>query len=395
MSRSSPAITYEVSPDGETTADGGPDADQQRSYDDFRNDLAGAESGYVVWVFKNPEDKEGNPAHKGKLENMFTAPVDKYSMDEICQIVRDDWMDENDKKWLIRIQVREGSTIRLNKLQIVRKAGNASARTQSQMAEMMAEVRRTISEIENRVASRVAAVPTVAPQFDMLALMKFMQDSASQNMQTLAVLISALKPTNSGSNDILTMVKTMGEIKNFAGDLVPSVSDSGDSAMGTIKALSPFAVLLAEVLKKNNGDAPRVERKALPSPNAGPAVSAPDPHAVTPDAPAPQVPPAAAPATVLPAQPTEAQANMITELRTQLGALAEIAVNKPDAKEVAATLLPMLPTEMDDMIYDTLSAENWFERLTFIQPAIKPHREWMQQVRDAILESYSEVKPET
>lgn len=372
-------ITYDVDENGNATADnaGAPDPDQQKSYDEFRADLSGADSGYVVWVFKNPEDREGNPQHKGQLENMFTAPIDKYTMDEICQIVREEWMEDSDRKWMIRVQVRENGIIRLNKLQVVRKSGSTtSKKSQSQMAEVMGEVRRMVGEIENRVAARIPSTP---PQnTDLLTMMKFMQDSQNQSMQTLAVLLTALKPANSGATDILTLVKTMGEVKNFASDLVPAGATE-DSGIATLRALGPFAPLLKSLIDKKNDAPATLPALAAPAVNPAPiATPPPPPVIVVPDP--------------LPKDEAE-KAQMISEMRDQLKALAEIAPNKPPAEEVAQTLLQMLPTSMDDLLVETLEADNWFTRLTFIQPLIKPHEEWFKGLRDAILAQYTETPP--
>jgi len=332
---------------------------------------------------------------RARLGHMFTIPVDQWTMDELVAHVRDEWMGR-DISWCIRVQVRKanGKVMWSKLIDVYKKAGEGETKKQNENTTLFAEIRQLIADSEERANQRlreiaVRAVPA-APPMDMMALMKFMQESSAQNMQTLALLLNAMKPTTSGTNDILSMVKAMGEIRNFAGDLVPQAASEGDSPMGTVKALAPFAAMLTEIIRKRDG-APTHERKQLPAPpNAATAVPPVLPTAATPDPPhvepSPTVP-------TQPIQPTEAQAKMLAELREQLLMLSQIAANKPDAKEVAATLLPMLPAEMDDMIYDTLSAENWFQRLTFIQPAIQPHKEWMTEVRNAILESFTEVKP--
>lgn len=79
---------------------------------------------------------------------------------------------------------------------------------------------------------------------------------------------------------------------------------------------------------------------------------------------------------------------MIGQLRQQLGELAQIAGEKPDPKAIVSMLLPSLPETFDDTIYGTLIADNWFEQLSALQPAIKPHREWFETLRAELLQSY-------
>jgi hypothetical protein len=211
----------------------------------------------------------------------------------------------------------------------------------------------------------------------------------------LALLLQALKPSSSGAQDIMTTLGAMEKIQNVATNLLPQSSGDSDSPLSTVKALSPFAALLAQMMKKNES-APAAPQPALPNPNVAPAVVASQAEPPTPakngavsSQVAPQ--PVAAPVAI-DAEETK-RSEMLANLREQLGMLAQIAPSKPDAKEVVANLLPMLPQEMDDMIYDTLSADNWFTRLCFIQPAIKPYEEWFTSVRNEILASFTEIDP--
>ena len=84
---------------------------------------------------------------------------------------------------------------------------------------------------------------------------------------------------------------------------------------------------------------------------------------------------------------------MLGQLRAQLGELAEIAGEHPDAKQVVATLLPTIPEENDQLIYETLSSDNWFQKLCLIQPKIAPHQAWFEQVRNELLAAFQPENP--
>lgn len=389
MARGGPINTYVVDPNGETVPEGGVDADQEQSFDDFRAAHAGTEKELSVWCFNVPTDKTGQALTRGRLGQMFTVPVDQWTMDELVQHVRDDWMADDQTLKTIRVHIREtGGGIRWNKLIEVHKKFNRDAgikAVKSEMSEVLSEMRRMQEDSNNRlmqVIARMQERPASAPQsMDMMTMMKWMSENQTSNMQTLAVLLNAMKPTTNGANDLMTMLGAMGKIRDVASDLLPATGES-DSPMGTVKALAPFAVLLKSLMDKSS-------TTPAPAPAAPALLTGPAPVAPAPP------PPVAAPAPIIqPPDSDEGKAKMLGELREQLGMLAQIAGNKPNVKEVASTLLPMLPEEMDEMIYNTLSADNWFDRLCFIQPAIKPHKEWFAGLRDELLASFTEVDPD-
>jgi hypothetical protein len=400
--------TYTVLPDGTTTKEG-VDADQERSYDEFRASVSGSESDIKAWVWKVPEDKDGQP-RAGKLEFLFSEPIDKYTMDDILKVVREEWMVPGvDTRWHIRIHVRDKTSIRLNTLLVVRKAKSAAdARVQSQLSETLEAVQKMVDanlkRTEDMLSSRAPAA--AAPQLDMGQMMQWMfaqqaearkeaQANKNQEMQNLALLLQAMRPAQGGSSDLLSMVKTMREVKDFSEELAPGVSRavSGEGGFTDIaKAVAPFVPLLTSLVNRNG---PAVTR-ALPAPEAAAAAPAAAAPVFPPQHPpfvpaAPQSPPVLK---VVPTpEPTEEQKQMIGNLREQLGALAEIAAEKPDPKQVVATLLPNLPETYDDLIYSTLISDNWFEQLSTLQPKIKPHHEWFKSLRDEWLKAYNPPQP--
>lgn len=380
--------TYTVDPTGNAVPDGN-DPDQERSYDEFRASVQGSESEIKAWVWKVPETKDGEIAARGKLEFLFSEPIDKYTMDDILKVVRDDWMvPGKDTKWHIRVHVMDSKGMRLNKLLVVRKAIDQNAQStrqaQSQLSETLEAVQRMMAAQQERFDAALRA-GHVAPQqaqpqmsfMDMLALMSKMQ---SDSMTGLAQLLTALRPAQAGSNDLLATVRTIREVKDLTDDLSPPRGGGGDGGPGLVdivKAVSPFAPLLKTIVEQN--------RQALPAPVAplvNPAPSAPAPVVS-------QVPKSPPDLKVVPTpEPTQEQKDMIGQLRQQLGELAQIAGEKPDPKAIVSMLLPSLPETFDDTIYGTLIADNWFEQLSALQPAIKPHREWFETLRAELLQSY-------
>jgi hypothetical protein len=397
MARASdePAVYDVISPGiGRET---GPDADQEKSYDEFRSSISGNDQSYMTWVFKCPEDKDGNATRAGRLEHMFTVPTDKHTMDEICDIVRSDWMEDTEKRWTIRVQVREGngSVIRLNKLVPIRKSSHNSDRQRSQLSEVMSEVRRMVSDLETRVASRsTPASPPIGMEF-MLQFMaqqqQFAATQATAQMQSLATLLAALRPTNQGGNDLKSLIGTMRDVQGLVGDMSGAPASSG--MVEVVRALAPYAPVIGTLLTKAREN---VSHPSNPVPAIAPPVLA---HQVPGGGTQPMAPiptPTVQPdlKVVQPETPAKKEdIEMLGQLRAQLGELAEIAGEHPDAKQVVATLLPTIPEENDQLIYETLSSDNWFQKLCLIQPKIAPHQAWFEQVRNELLAAFQPENP--
>lgn len=383
------------------------DADQEREYDRFRADATGADAGNVVWVFKLPEEKDGTASLRSKGEFMFSEPIDKYSMDDLCKIVRDEWMREGiDTRWHIRVQIRDPKgSLRMNKLMGIRKKVTVEPvnKVSSQLAETLAAIERMTKEsraenreLLNRLLENRSAAPVQQPlsTHDLLQFMTSQQANAqvqvTNQMASLAAMLTALRPGGAGgspSSDIGSLFTAMKQARDFAEDMVPTVPRESNDLVGILKAVSPFAPVIAELMKGRATGAPQLSGPVVqPQPNPVPVAVA--------SAEAPVVRPAGPPdLKVVPnAEPlgtVAEQTEMIQELRKQLGALAEIAGEKPDPKAVTANLMPLLPEKMDNVIFTTLSGEDWFEQLSLLQPAIKPHKEWFTQLRAEMLACYA------
>ena len=400
MPRNAPILTYNADGDLENPDEQPPlvDPDQQKAFDDLKSGSTATDAERQVWVYKVPTDRNGVPISKARMGQMFTCSVDQYTLDELLTHVRDDWMG-TDTRWAIRVQVREqnGSVI-LNKLFDLYKNQNAPnagpTRTQSDSSSLISDIRVMLTEQEQRFNERLAHVARLSaektPASDAIKpmdMITFMANQQQQSMQTLVALLTVMKPDSTGSKGLGETLDSMMKMQEFARGLNPG--PEGDSALSTVKALAPFAPLLKSMIDKGKEAGAAVPALlAAPVPNPAPA----QPNApTTPTTPTTQAPAAVKPVqqmVPMPAEDETKRSDMLNQLREQLKSLADIAPQAPDAKEVVAMLLPMLPPEMDDLIFDTLQSDAWFTRLCFIQPAIKPYEAWFADVRQEILASF-------
>jgi hypothetical protein len=372
----------------------GVDPGQEEAFDQFRTDAGGEASSYVVWVFFVPTDKEGSPLARSKLENLFTCPVDQYTVDQILGKIRTEWMAPADTRWLVRVQIRDPRMhqIKFNQLFIVRKtpgSANSADAQPSQFTEVMDGVRRLMADQQARTDALLARLTerAAAPAVPARDPVEIMLAAQSQSMQMMAVLVQAM---NGGNNktSMLDNINMLRAIKGLGDDLSGNTGAPVDDGLsGILRSLVPLAIPFAQAIAARPPGTPLVSR--VPA-----QLAAPQPLAGVAPAPATAAPPASA----TPVQPNPidvvSEEKMLNQLREALGVLADTAATNPDPKETAGTLLSSLPEEMDSVIYSTLSAPNWFEQLSLWQPKIAMHRSWFTSVRNEILNAYTTDAPE-
>ena len=289
MARIPPPAVLSVDSDGNYTVDGDEgadvDADVSAAFDKFRADAAGDSANYMVWIFLVPTDKDGNAARGQRMENLFTAPVDQYTIDQILEQVRTRWMGAA-VRWLVRIQIRDGkSAVRFNRLFIVRKAEEEvpHAGAASELSGVLDAVQRMVAdsqkrndEIIERVLQRVTTPPT-APVRDPMEV--FMQAQQS----TIAMMATMFQASGIGGGaargdpigDMVKMMGAMRQLKGFSEDLSPAPAGDGENTtLAIIKAVAPLAGPLLEAMR--SGKPQPVPQLAAPvaAPLANPAPSA-------------------------------------------------------------------------------------------------------------------------
>lgn len=350
------------------------DDSQETAFEELRSQ-SGAESDQkVMWVYRVPTDAKGAPITRGQMEQLISTPIDAMSIDQVLETVRNEFMADDDRVWLIRVHVRKPGQrgILWQQVYTVRKALKAKATAQeSKLGEVISAVR------EMQAMHMQREQPRAVPAQDNFGIREILA-MQQQSMQNTIAMMAAMngggaKSASADPMDAMSkMIAMMGQMNSLRESLGGGGGDD-NSTLGLVKALAPMGVGLMEVLKKNQPAQLAAPVATLPH-QGPPAVAAPIPNATGPAA----------------IQPLNTDAPMIAELRKNLEALADIAATNPDAKETAAMVLSQLPEEYDNQIYQLLSGGNWFAQICILQPKMKPHEAWLTTVRDEILASFAE-----
>lgn len=363
------------------------DPDQERAYEEFRAQSEVEKTGMMTRVYMIPQNERGEPNISTKMEFLFSAPIDQYTLDEIFRRVQLDFMEPDDKRWWVRVMVRkEGRNgVLMNNLHPVRalpKTARVSATGTPQregVGEVLAAVREMLADSQRRNDESIARALQLRPQpegFSARDFIQFMTSSQEKTMGQFTAMVQALAGARgNGSTEptgIMGMVSALRAIKGLSDDLGGGGGgdgEGGDSTLGVIKALGPPVTAFIELMGKNK-----------------PVAS-------------PQLPPVPAPATTPVAgepvgrvaaseTPAQNEAAMLAILKGNLKQIADAAAVGANPAEVAKQVLESLPEAFDDPIYDLLSAPDWFPRLIAIQPEVSAHQEWFGKLRGEILASF-------
>jgi len=373
----------------------GIDADQAYKFEEFRTSSDGQDSSLMVNVYLHPSNADGTAVVNAKLQHLFSLPIDQLTREQILDKVRNEFMGVNDTMWMIRIHIRKPGErgLRFNDLQVVRKRVNAEQASEhytpggsdttgvlGAVAKMLADAQARTDQMFTRLLES-NKTPAIDP-------IKMYLDGQKQSAEMFKELAAAMRPAVGGptASDAMTeLVKTMtvmeqlrGYMDRSGGGAAAAAGASGDGLADIIKALTPLAAPVLQAIAAGRAKTATAQ-PALPNPNAPRADAAP-------------TAPEAAPVEVMPGGLVKTQSMMEDEtlfnLKEQLGQLADLAEAKPDPEQVAGVVLENTPESADAMLLAVLKGDNWFERLAVVQPKLRPHQEWMTQVRNAIIASF-------
>jgi hypothetical protein len=394
------------------------DPDQERAFYEFQAAAEQEGGGYTLWVFRVPTDHEGKVGANTKLVRLFTAPIDRYKLDEILSIVTDDYMGPADVEWLVRIQIRKDDEngLKRNMLFVVRRKRQKANESGDQ--NLLSEVSRLLSEQAERsqqmmlqLQSAQQRQPAADPMDGALKIVTVMTGMMAPMLAAVAGRAPAAVDSAGPFDQMTKMFAAMRSLKGLSDDFGggggggAAESDGGTLALAK-DVIVPGLASLAQIIAATKGG------QAQPSPGVSPPVAAPampafqpaPPPAAPPNVlPFPPQPPAAAPATgaqPFPPQPPQPEpamndAQMLQHLKTVIEGLSQMAGPGSDPKAMADQVMSLMPDDpkVDDMIYTRLSAPNWFEGLQLLVPAIAPQKEWFTLLRDEILKGFEDGTP--
>jgi len=353
------------------------DADIQAQFEQFLSDTKEGQADIQIRVHRVPTDSRNNPISNGKLEYLFSAPVDMYTFDELIEKVKSEYIYPNENGIVVRMICSRPRTagVLFNRTTTIRKGTKEISHAQ----EAKESQTTLLTAVEKMMAAQRAETQ---------ALMREMMGNRPQSdpMQQLGALLQGLGPfiqaiTGAGRpGGGLSSVKEGLEVIALAKGLAPEGGSGDDGTMGAVTAGIKILPDLLAVLKNAQANPAPAGTPALPAPVKPPApAAAPIPARAVP------VTPGAAP--VQP--PTENPVFM--ELHKNLTDLAGLISVNPamDPKAVAdmtAAQLPQeLPMDLTMLLFQRegaprdLNDPEGFARLEMIAPKIAEHREWFQK----------------
>lgn len=398
------------------------DPDLEASFEQLREDFRQANSEGTLWVYRLPLDERNELISNAKHVFLFSAPVQRYSTEEIYAKVQTEFM-EGMRVACIRVAAtKKGERgVRFNHVVMVEKSQRlATPETAITPAPGggFSEVVRAIQESNQATVAMVQqllkqpaalpAPPAEKPiaQIRELAEVVFLLSGGKQ--AAAAPVAAAAAPQRSILDELKTLRELRGFVTELAGGGGGGDGDDGDDGGGSsggggpaavLKHLSPWANLFAQMMQRQGGARGPVRRpqarqpqtfeQPTPTPVPAPvaAGSAPiDPFSIP--TPAPQ--PATAP------QPkTPENDPVIAQLREQFEALTRSAAEGAPPANLAPMILQMIPADspQEDMFIGFLESPTWWQQLTAVYPPAAPHEQWFTQLRMLILSEYEDDSP--
>jgi len=369
-----------------TGGGGGYDPDAEAAFDDFRDTLESEDTTATIWVHRIPLDERGEIQHNAKQVHLFTAPVDRFKLDQIIAKVKTEYMAADERRACIRIiaKVAGQAGNKFNRLVLIEKELAGTASNGGNTGGDVATILRVIQESQERQMAALRLMfenqrQNSQPQKDPIEL-------AMGIVAAMTGMVGQIAKPAASSGSLLEQIETLKALRGLAGDLAGDGGGGGsddDSTAGIIKAVQPLAVPFLQFLTanaQNNSSAPPAPRQMPPR------LSAPK---VNPSQPTP------APAATPTAQPKGNDA-VIAELRAQLEGLCKIAKDGGDAKVIGELIVKNTPegSAQESALLDLLDGEAWLETLTGIYPGVKESPEFFTALRATILSAY-ETENET
>lgn len=357
------------------------DNDQDRAFDEFLSLSDQERSGINVWVYAMPTNERGETINGAKLEWLMTEPIDKYSQDELFRLIQTKWMREGEPFLWVRLMVRRarGAGVMKNMLFKLRALPKETtpARNGGDVPTILEAMSKMLQEQQARQDAFIArlAAPAAQPA-DPMAMMR----------GTIELLTPLLAIAAGGGRaapvDPFAQMKgvadAMRSLNDLRSDLGGGGGEGSDSGMaGILKAMAPMAApalqLLANMTTKP-GNAGAAHVAPIPMQGAPPAAPPPQISQPEPDA-MPEI---------KQRNPTRDELKSLGE---KLDKVAQL-MGRADTTTCANVLLDDVPEEIDQWLFDQLSATDWLGKLEMVAPAVKGKERFFSDIRDEILRIY-------
>ncbi len=378
------AITLVPSDDAQPTFGG--DADTEQAWNGWFDAIQNAEGQGKIRVYKVPTNEDGSPnlTSKGQIQ-MLTAPHDQYNFDELCNIIRKDYMEPGETICVRMMGFREGvKGFEFNRI-IMLKRGRSQAPAE-QANSQLGEILRAMQTSQESNAALMREMLTPREQPPQKSGLETLAQTAGIIGPLVIPLIAAwiAKPAVKPTNDLGMLMDAMLKLKDITSGNTQSENGEDNSMLGIIKAVAPTGLQLLNTLASQQRQIAPVRQQTI----------------------APKIPQIAPPVAVstndvsakldtidTPPQTSEIPP-MIAKLKDMLAELITLCDAKQTPADVAELTLSMLTEEYDAPLFELVSDVDKFGKLKMLNSGIAtPERApWFEQLRQELFNRM--VEPE-
>jgi hypothetical protein len=392
------AITLEpMDPDNIQSDDVSDDAEV---FEQFRSAAETERAGVELAVYRVPTDFKNNPTGE-EGRHLFSTPIDRYDLPQLYDRIKKEYMPRGYGVGTFRLMVRrKGMRGIIWKKLIVLEKGMADDEPLPPMPEIksgdpavsaLADALNRQNELLSQLFMRQQApqnLPDPMAQTERMLAMVASLTTAINGRPVAAGPSQTLGDMASGFREMLKLSREFG-----GGDSGGGGDEEGGGVAGVLKAAAPFADVLKALIERQGAAVP-----ALPAPQAQPRMMRREP----PRAPAPPRPQpprqnvTAAGGSVnepgrvsgIPLANTPGENAVLMKIVEMTNDLIQLRNGGGDPALIGKTFAGMVPPNVEDQLLDLLDANDWFEKLCAFNPAVAPHRDFFQIVRDSMLAEY-------
>lgn len=305
-----------------------------------------AEENAVINVYRQ---QSGN---NSKMPFLFTVPIDKYTIPELQQYIRDNYGGGD-----FRIHIRDGRKVVANKLLSI-EAPKDNPDPKAQQGNDLAPVVERMMDRMERIEERLAQPQAQPPQQDPVDLFTKMAGAMAQFQQAMP------QPNPQPAGQQKSLVEQLEEARRVNEMFSEMGAGKDDGGFGQLmrEGLQP----LIQLAQQHAGQKKESGNGASPNPAQPPAT------------------------TGQPAQPTRSK----EEMERQLGPFANsirtllfAAQKNGDPETYADMALDFMSEDQYDDVFRFLSSDGCIDAVIEYVPEVANHREWFEALRRSILAS--------
>lgn len=354
----------------------GSDSDTEQAWDGWYEALHTAQAQGKVRILEVPTNPDGSPnlTSKGQVQ-LLTVPHDQYNFDELCNVIRTEFMEPGETKCIRIMGIREGvKGFEFNRILMIKRSKSQlpTEAANSQLGEVLRAMQES-NESQARLMREM--LQNKAPASN------DMKELFIAALPTLGTILAAwiAKPAPK-QNDLGQLVDLVFKLKD---GVSPNENTDDNGLLGIIKAVAPQGLQLLNTLASNQQArvvSPSLARQTGVTTAAQPAQLAGPPAAST----SPERAPSAVSISSQ-SQPssTPQETTMLTQLRELSAELVKLCDQGESPQAVAELTLSLVPPEFDDQLYDLIETPKTFARLGILnKDVITPERAtWFEALR--------------